>query len=324
MEASSLVFFAQVVDAGSFSAAARALGLDRSNVSRRIRDLEQQLACQLLRRSTRSMELTEAGAFFYERCCVVRAETAYAHASLLDLSGAVRGALTVSCPPVLGRDVLAPLLVSFCERHPHVDLQVILRNHVEDLIPAKIDVCITIAHGPAPGTVARVLAAVDWVICASPAYLAGQPLPQQAADLARVAWIDQSEREWLDLVGPLGSTRVKTRTRLACVDLPLVRGALIQGMGVGVLPDYIAAAALREGSLVRLLPDHVVQGTPGNTLYALTPATQYVPTKVKALMELITAAFEPGGGMAPPVLSEPVSRVRTPALARRRSRSART
>nr|MBF0685207.1 LysR family transcriptional regulator [Pseudomonas sp.] len=71
MQATSLVFFADVVDAGSFAAASRSMGLDRSNVSRKIRELEQQLGSQLLRRSTRSMELTEAGAFFYERCCLV-------------------------------------------------------------------------------------------------------------------------------------------------------------------------------------------------------------------------------------------------------------
>ncbi len=324
MEASSLVFFAHVVDAGSFSAAARRLGLDRSNVSRRIRDMEQALACQLLRRSTRSMELTDAGAFFYERCCVVRAETAFAHASLLDLSGAVRGKLSVSCPPTLGRDVLAPLLLAFCERHAHVDLKVTLINRVADLIPARIDVCVTIAHEPPPGTVAHVLAPVRWLLCASPAYLARQPAPQAAADLAALAWVDQIERETLEMAGPDGATRVRVHTRFECPDLPLVRQALVQGLGVGILPDYIAAAALADGSLVHLLPGHRVGGLPGDTLYALTPATRYVPTKVRALVDFLSAAFAAGPGANWPGAPLSATPARTPAPARRRSRSART
>lgn len=291
MQASALVFFADVVDAGSFAAAARKLGLDRSNVSRRIQEMETALACQLLRRSTRSMELTEAGAFFYERCCLVRAEVTFARDSLLDMTGAVRGRLTLSCPPMLGREVLAPLLAEFCRRYPLVDLRLTLRNYIANLIPAKVDVCLTITHAPAPDTVARRLADVAWQLCASPAYLAARPVHDDVDALTGLDWVDLFERDTVELEDVHGPHRIKVRTRLACQDLSLVRTALVQGLGVGVLPDYIAGPALRDGSLVQILPRLRARGTPGDGLYAITLPTRYMPSKVKALVEFLVRAF---------------------------------
>jgi len=298
MDASSLVFFANVVDAGSFAAAARLMGLDRSNVSRRITELEEQLGSQLLRRTTRSMELTEAGAFFYERCCVVRAEVDYAHDAMWDMGGSVRGTLTLSCPPMLAREIMSPLLVEFCNQNPHVDLKVILKNLVHDLIAQKVDVSLAVTDAPHPSTVARKLSAVRWLVCSSPAYMAGKATPRSPADLAALAWVDQFNREFIELTGATGRERIKIKTRLECVDLTLVRCALIEGLGVGVLPDYVAHTALKSGRLKQLVSSCEVQGTPGTTLYAITPPTRYMPSKVKALLGFITKAFDRHGGLS--------------------------
>ncbi len=293
MEATSLVFFANVVDAGSFSAASRSMGLDRSNVSRKIRELEQQLASQLLRRSTRSMELTEAGAFFYERCCLVRAEVEYAYKSMLDLSGSVRGTVTMSCPPMLGREIMAPLLVDFCRQYPLVDLKLILTNRVTDLITEKVDLCIELTNTPNPATVARELLTVNWLICGSASYLADKPVPTHPADLSKLAWVDQINRGLLELKGSAHDVeRVRVKTRLECIDLALVHRTLTEGLGVGVLPDYIANPSLRDGKLTRILSGYTVQGMPWSTLYAITLPTRYMPSKVKALVDFITREFK--------------------------------
>lgn len=291
MDAAVLVFFANVVDAGSFAAASRLLGLDRSNVSRRINELEQELGLQLLRRTTRSMELTEAGEFFYERCCVVRGEVDYAHKAMWDLSGAVRGTVTLSCPPMLAREIMASPLVDFCHRYPLVDLKVILKNNVRDLIAEKIDICLTVTDAPGPSTVARRLCAVGWVICSSPDYLAARATPRCPADLAGLAWVDQFERDFLEIDGVNGRERVKLSTRLQCTDLTLLRCALVEGLGVGVLPDYVAHRALQDGRLTQLMGEYTVQGTPGTTLYAVTAPTRYMPSKVKVLLDFMTENF---------------------------------
>ncbi|CAG2145515.1 LysR family transcriptional regulator [Cupriavidus numazuensis] len=296
MEATSLVFFANVVDAGSFAAASRQMGLDRSSVSRRINELEQELGSQLLRRTTRSMELTEAGAFFYERCSLVRAEVDYAQKAMWDLSGSVRGTVTLSCPPMLAREVVAPLTVDFCSQYPMVDLKLILKNHVPDFPGKKVDISLQITDSPAPSVVARKLASVHWLICGSPAYLADKAEPSSPADLARLAWVDQYIRDFLELDSGEDIERVKIRTRLECIDLTLLRRALTEGLGVGVLPDYVAQSALKAGRLRRLMAGYTVQGTPGTTLYAITPPTRYMPAKVKVLLDFIVRAFEGGGG----------------------------
>jgi DNA-binding transcriptional LysR family regulator len=297
MDATVLVFFANVVDAGSFAAASRLMRLDRSNVSRRINELEQELGLQLLRRTTRSMELTEAGEFFYERCCVVRAEVDYAHKAVWDLSGAVRGAVTLSCPPMLAREIMAPTLVDFCHQYPLVDLKVILKNNVRDLIAEKVDICLTVTDAPDPSTVASKLSAVRWLVCSSPAYLAGRATPRRAAELAGLAWVDQFDREFLEVDGVNGSERVKLSTRLKCTDLTLLRCALVEGLGVGVLPDYVAHRALKDGSLTQLMGEYTVQGTPGCTLYAVTAPTRYMPSKVKVLLDFMTKNFNDQGGL---------------------------
>lgn len=296
MEATALVFFADVVDAGSFAAASRRMGLDRSNVSRRINEMEQQLGSQLLRRTTRSMELTEAGAFFYERCCMVRAEVDYAQKAMWDLSGSVRGRVTVSCPPMLAQEIIAPLLVDFCRQYPLVDLKLILKNHVSDLLTGKVDISLKLTDSPEPATVARRLASVRWLICASPAYLADKAEPASPADLARLDWVDQWKREFLELDGGHGIERVRIHMRLESIDLTLLRRTLVDGLGVGVLPDYAAQPALEAGRLKQLMADYTVLGAPGTTLFAMTPPTRYMPSKVKVLLDFLAKAFEANDG----------------------------
>ena len=141
---------------------------------------------------------------------------------------------------------------------------------------------------------ARWLANVAWKLCASPDYLAAHALADDPGAMSALDWIDQLEHDSVEFEGPAGTQRVKVRTRLACADLSLVRTALLQGLGVGVLPDYIAGAALRDGSLVEVWPDYRLLGTPGGGLYAITLPTRYMPTKVKALVDFLVRAFAEG------------------------------
>jgi DNA-binding transcriptional LysR family regulator len=213
-----------------------------------------------------------------------------------DLSGSVRGTVTLSCPPMLAQEVVAPLLVDFCSLYPLVDLKLILKNHVPDFLARKVDISLQITDAPDPSTVARKLASVRWLICGSPAYLAGKPVPASPADLAGLEWVDQFIRDYLELDGGDGVERVKIHTRLECIDLTLLRRALVEGLGVGVLPDYVAQSAIKAGRLRALMTDYAVQGTPGTNLYAITPPTRYMPSKVKVLLDFIAQAFSGSEG----------------------------
>ena len=194
MEQSPYLFFAEVVEAGSFAMAARRLGMDRSNVSRRIKELEHSAGVQLLRRTTRKMVLTDLGAAFYEQCLAVRSEVEQAKNLLLSQGGVVRGALHVSCPPAIGRLYLVPLFEVFCRRYPAVSLQITMKSGALDLIEERIDVAIRFTNEPSQHQVARVLGRTQWIFCASPAYLAEHGTPQLPEDLAQLAWLGMRTR----------------------------------------------------------------------------------------------------------------------------------
>ncbi len=294
LDVNSFMFFAAVVDAGSFVNAARRLGIDRSNVSRRIRNLEREVGAQLLRRTTRRMELTETGALFYERCAVIDAEVQNAQKALLNLRSSVRGPLSLSCPPMLGREFLAPLLAAFCSRYPEVNLRVTLKTNVNDLIGEGIDVALRLSDQPGPNTVARQLARVDWVVCASPRYLRERGTPAVPEDLAGHVWLGQRGRMALEMVRGSEHRRVSVVSRLECPDFTFLREALVAGLGVGLMPAYIAADAIRRGRLRAVLGDFRLSPSPGDRLYAITLATRYTPPQVRALLDFLTGSFETG------------------------------
>lgn len=293
MDVDAFTFFASVVKAGSFTNAAARLGIDRSNVSRRIRNLEQELGTQLLRRTTRRMELTETGALFYERCAVIEAEVQNAHKALHSLRTSVRGPVSMSCPPMLGRHFLAPILARFCMMHPDVHLQVLLKTHVVDLIGEGIDVALRLIDTPVPNTVVRELADVKWIICASPGYLRKHEAPQVPEDLAHHTWVGQRSRLSLEMVCGTQHRRVSVTSRLECADLTFVREAVIGGLGIGLMPAYIARDALRRKKLRTVLDEFHLSPSPGNKLYAITLATRYTPPQVLALLDFLDASFRP-------------------------------
>lgn len=297
MEQSPYLFFAEVVEAGSFATAARRLGMDRSNVSRRIKELEHTAGVQLLRRTTRKMVLTELGAAFYEQCLAVRTEVEQAKSLLLSHGDVVRGALHVSCPPAIGRLYLVPLLEAFCRRYPAVALQITLKSGVVDLIEERIDVAIRFTNEPSQHQVARVLGHTQWIFCASPAYLAEHGTPQQPEDLAQLAWLGMRTRMDLQLRKDTTLHRVVLRSRVACPDYALLGQMARDGLGVSMLPVYVASRDLAKGELVQVLADCQIEPTPGSTLYAITlpgiHSTPQVKAFVQFLAETVQVEFAP-------------------------------
>jgi DNA-binding transcriptional LysR family regulator len=289
----SFVFFAAVVDAGSFVNAARNLRMDRSNVSRRIRRLEQDVGAQLLRRTTRRMSLTEAGAVFYERCARVRAEVEQAQKALDRVHATVRGPLHVSCPPMIGRMYFAPLFAEFCRRYPDVNLQVTLKNDVVDLVGDGVDIALRLTDDPGSARVARELARVHWTICASPEYLAAHGMPRVPEDLARHAWLGVRARSALELVRGSEHRRVFVTARLQCGDYAFLREAAVAGLGIGVLPSYVASQELRRGRLHIVLGEYRLSPSPGDRLYAITLPSRHTPPQVRALLDFLKEKFRP-------------------------------
>lgn len=292
MEQSPYLFFAEVVEAGSFATAARRLGMDRSNVSRRIKELENTAGVQLLRRTTRKMVLTDLGAAFYAQCLVVRSEVEQARNLLLSHGDVVRGPLHVSCPPAIGRLYLVSLFTAFCRRYPAVSLQITLKSGDVDLIEERIDVAIRFTNEPSPHQVARVLGKTQWIFCASPSYLAEQGVPQVPEDLLQHAWLGMRTRMELHLRQDSAEHRVVLCSRVACADYALLGQMARDGMGVSLLPVYVASQDLAQGQLSQVLADFQVEPTPGSTLYAVTLPGIHSPPQVKAFVQFLTGMVQ--------------------------------
>ena len=316
MDLESFLFFASVVDAGSFVNAARRLGIDRSNVSRRIRKLELDVGAQLMRRTTRRMSLTETGALFYERCAVIGAEVEEARKALHSLHASVRGPLHVSCPPVVGRIYFAPLFAEFCLKYPDVALHVTLKN-VVDQVGEGVDVALRLIDEPGATVVARELARIDWIFCASQKYLRANGLPKVPEDLVQHAWLGQRGRLALEMTRGVEHRRAVVSSRLECSDYSFLCEAAVAGLGIALLPSYIASDALRRGKLRTVLDDFRLSQSPGNRLYVITLATRFPLPQVRALIEFLKDKFTP---RAPWELGEKGGRTPPRASPRRKNR----
>ena len=296
MELDAYLFFATVVEAGSFMGAARKLGIDRSNVSRRIRKLERDAQAQLLRRTTRRMSLTDIGEAFYAQCTVIRAEVERA-AELLDTLGSVvRGPLHVSCPPAVGRLYLTALFAEFCARYPEVALSVTFKGGMVDLMESNLDVALRVTNEPGEHCVARALGPIEWRLCASPGYLAARGQPETPEDLQGHTCLGVRHRVALELAhaqtGQLHRTALQSHIESA--DYGFLGEMAAAGHGIALLPSYVAAEGRQRGTLVTVLDDYQLTGSPGATLYAITLPTRYTPPPLRAFMDFLKNRFEAG------------------------------
>lgn len=254
--------FVRIVETGSLSAAARALRLSAPGVSRQLSTLERELGATLVKRSTRRLQITEAGQIWYAQCMRILADV---EAARIGVNGGrtVRGLLTVSAPVSLGLVHVAPRIPAILRRHHglHVDLR--LEDHLIEPVTAGIDVVVRAGVDPpdSAALVAQPLLTFVRVVVASPAYLLARGEPRNAAALAQYECVVQ-----LGAVGPISAWHlvcdgkeqiVQVRGALR-VSAPLaVREAAMAGLGVAFLPEWLVAADLAEGRLRRILTSYV-------------------------------------------------------------------
>src|SRR5689334_6280908 len=177
------LMFVKVVEKGSFTAAAMALGVPKATLSRKITELEQRLGTRLLKRTTRKLGLTEAGTLYYERSARIAQDLTEAESAVSQLNSAPRGWLRFTAPYSLGTDAITPLLPEFMARYPDVRLEMFLSNEKMDLIASEMDIALRVGNLPDSSLSARKLASLQMHIYASPDYLARHGEPLQPADL---------------------------------------------------------------------------------------------------------------------------------------------
>ncbi len=283
--------FVRVAERGSMSAAARDLGLGQPAVSERIERLEAHLGVRLLRRNTRAISLTDAGAGFYERCkTAIDAADAALHAARAD--SPLRGRVRIAAPHGLGETLLPPLLLRLRRDCPQLRIELVLNDRLVDPVTEGVDVSLRLG-GPGEGHyVARKLGHVRRVLAASPEYLQRHGAPAAPADLLRHPFARVSG---LFNDGRLILRDKHGRTATAAVDTVLsvshwrpLHALLLGGAGIGVLQEPVCREDLASGRLQRVLPDHQV---PGFDLHALYSPEKPLPQRVRTVLALLEKAL---------------------------------
>ena len=284
-----VALFARVVEAGSFSGAARALGIPKATVSRKLASLEAELGARLLHRTTRKLELTALGRQFYEQAnaglSLLRAAEDQASATRSVPSGKLR----VAAPIEMGTRQLMDALPEFLHAHPQVAVELMLHDGFVDLVAERIDVAFRTGRLKSSSFVARKLAPTRRVLLASPSYLRARGTPTRLPDLAThdciVFGASLDNATWR-LDGPRGRSDVQVRGRVA-VDSAraALRGALI-GLGIALLPAALARDELEDGRLQQVLTRY---GVDGGGLYLVYPSNRHPSAALRAFVDF----FEP-------------------------------
>lgn len=289
-----MAVFAQVIERGSFSKAAVALGLGKSVVSAHVAALERKLGTQLVNRSTRALSLTQEGEAFYLSCrqMVTAGESAFAtvESKRVAASGSIR--LTASYN--FGVSFLIAQLAQFRQAHPDVSIDLVLEDSVSNIIEERFDLALRVGRLPDTSLFATEIGVCHMLLCASPQMAASKPKLSSPPDLLRLPWISITQLphpEKLELIHTRTKQRqtvrlhaqVKTHSGIAA------REFVRRGAGVALLPDYAVSEDLRRGDLVQLLPSW--QEAHPRPISALYPSRNRLPTRVRMLVDFLRQSF---------------------------------
>ncbi|WP_353235464.1 LysR family transcriptional regulator [Diaphorobacter ruginosibacter] len=256
-----MLFFAEVVERGGFTAASRALGIPKSRLSRRISELEQQLGVRLLQRTTRKLSLTEVGETYLRHCQAMREEAQAAADAVAQVKGTPRGTVRVSCPVTLAQTVLGELMPAFLERCPEVRLEMAVLNRPVNVVEEGLDVALRVRRSldESGSMIVKRLGTGRQILVASKDLLIRQGTPGTPEELERldsVAMPSADGRYVLELLGPSAqSATVRLAPRYVVDDLLMLKFAALAGTGFCWLPDYLCGDEITDGRLVELLPE---------------------------------------------------------------------
>lgn len=278
--------FVAVVDAGSYTAAARRTGLDKTLLSRRIRALEEALERRLLNRTTRTIHVTEAGRALYDRATGPLSDVfdAIGHVAASDR---IRGKVRVATAPALSEEVWGPVLAELAREHPELEVEVRATETLVNMVEQGFDLAIRMGRLPDSSLVARKLATWRHVLCASPSWVERHPNIRTPADLAEhwVLYTDvpmatswRFERADEGLLVRVGE---RYRTDNGQVMVTMLR----QGLGVSALSPFQVIAPIERGELVRCLPEWRVDHQHG--IYAVVPHAAYTPARIALVRETV-------------------------------------
>ncbi|MBL6958396.1 MAG: LysR family transcriptional regulator [Rhodospirillales bacterium] len=290
---SGMAVFAKVVESGSFTAAARELGVSKSSVSKQVSKLEDRLGARLLNRTTRRLNPTEAGTAFYQHAARIVTEAEAAEEAVMNLHTAPRGTLRVNAPMTFGTLHLAQALPAFLSGYPELSIDIDFNDRLVDLVEEGYDVAIRIAKLPDSSLIARKLAPARLALCASQEFWSVHGLPQHPSDLAGyncLLYTYVSGGNMLYFRGPDGPISVPVKGRIRANNGEALAKAAVGGMGVYLGPTFIIGEQLKNGSLIAALEDYQL---PDLSVYAVYPHSRHLSAKVRVFVDFMAAYFGP-------------------------------
>jgi DNA-binding transcriptional LysR family regulator len=280
--------FARIVETGSFSKASADLGITQPTATKHVAALEAKLGARLLNRNTRGVSATEIGALYYEKCKAIQRELDEADSLASLLQSKVGGQLRISTSVAFGRRIATPIALRFMREHPEIHVDLSFDDRYVNLVEQGVDVALRMGRLADSALGARYLGMNPWLTAAAPQYLAEHGTPRVPADLATHACLIyssvQGDDRW-QFSGPTGEElSVPVSGPLRSNNLSAVLAACRAGMGLAVLPWYVARESVTDGSIVPVLEGHTL---PSQELHAVFPSPKLVPGKVRSFIDYL-------------------------------------
>ena len=291
MDLNEILVFARVVQAGSFTAAAAALGMPKSTVSRKVSDLEERLHSRLLQRTTRKLSLTDVGRTYYDYCARIVGEVEDAERAVSTLQETPRGLLRVTAP--INVAFLGPIVSDYLKRYPEVRLDLFCTGRTVDLVEERFDLGIRGGALADSTLIARRLGSAKWLLVATPGYLQRRGRPRSPDDLRKhdcLLFGAGPDSGGLRLENGDRSVQVALSPRLTATDIDVVYAVATAGLGIAVLPAFRCVEDLRARRLTRVLADWNV---PSTSLHVVYPSTRHISPKVKSFIDHLHARMTP-------------------------------
>ena len=284
--------FVRVVEAGSISHAADQLGVTKSAVSRRLSELEARLGTTLLKRTTRSSSLTDAGQRYYERSLLVIDDVAELNAITAGNDNALSGTLRLAAPLSFGLSHLSPAIDIFARKHPDLTIRINFSDRQIDLVQEGVDLAFRIAELKDSSLKARKITSIKLMLCASPDYLKRQGSPQTPENLKKHQLLNYdssgSVLPWRLLDSKGQEHIVHPEAKIIANNGDFLRDMSIAGHGIFISPTFISWEALAKGKLVQVLPDYRI---PSINAYAVYPQTRYLPQRARSFIDFLVRRF---------------------------------
>lgn len=288
MDLNTVSLFIEVAERGSLTAAAQHLNMPKSSLSRRLAELEDALGVRLLERTTRKLNLTDAGRIYYQRTLPLIRQLACTEAAISHYQDEPQGHMKIHMPIEVGTTLLAPIVAQFQRQYPKITMQVQLSMEWPDLISQGVDVSFRVGEQRDSANIARLIAAPKRVLVASPDYLRQHGEPKTPDELTSHDCLifDMPHGDVWSFQNEDGSTLSTTvPPRLRANNAMFLREQAIAGLGLALLPKFICNEALQKGHLVKVMA-HIKPTNP--PLYAVYPSRRNLPAKTIKFLEYVS------------------------------------